>query len=66
MALANGRTDFNTARPHSQLVWQTPKAFASTFTPRRALAPRSCKLRVGARPPARMGSVTARNELSAG
>jgi hypothetical protein len=27
-ALANWRADYNTARPHSQLGWQTPAAFA--------------------------------------
>jgi len=39
-ALANWRIDYNTARPHSQLGSQTPAVFVSTFTPRRALAPR--------------------------
>ena len=32
------RTDYNPARPHSQIVWQTPDEFASTFTPRRSRA----------------------------
>lgn len=67
-ALANWRTDYNTARPHSQLGWQTPTAFASTFTPRRALAPRYA---TSAAPepvaaPAPRGSKTAGNELTAG
>jgi putative transposase len=29
------RTDYNEHRPHSQMSWQTPDEFASTFTPRR-------------------------------
>jgi len=32
------RTDYNTARAHSEIAWQTPDEFASTFTPRRSLA----------------------------
>ena len=36
--LAVWRADYNGSRPHSQLGWQTPAEFASTFTPRRALA----------------------------
>ncbi len=39
-ALANWRSDYDTERAHSQLGWQTPSVFASTFTPRRALTPR--------------------------
>lgn len=39
-ALANWRTDLNTARSHSQPGWQTPEASATTFTLRRALTPR--------------------------
>lgn len=67
-ALAIWRTDYNTARPHSQLGWQTPTAFASTFTPRRALTPRYA---TSAAPepvaaPAPRGSKTAGNELNAG
>jgi putative transposase len=67
-ALAAWRVDYNTARPHSQLGWQTPTAFASTFTPRRALAPRNVKS-TAAEPiasPARTGSEIAGNELNAG
>jgi hypothetical protein len=30
--------DSNTARPHSQIAWQAPDEFASTFAPRRSLA----------------------------
>jgi putative transposase len=40
-ALSSWRTDYNGLRPHSQLGWQTPSEFASTFYPRRALALRS-------------------------
>ncbi|WP_392567223.1 MULTISPECIES: IS3 family transposase [Xanthobacter] len=67
-ALANWRSDYNTERPHSQLGWQTPSVFASTFTPRRALAPRYATS-TAPEPlasPARTGSATAGNELSAG
>ena len=41
--LAIWRADYNGTRPHSQLGWQTPAAFASTFNPRRALALRNVK-----------------------
>ena len=34
-ALIRWQLDYNTARPHSKLEWQTPSAFASTFHPRR-------------------------------
>jgi Integrase core domain len=36
--LAAWRMDNNTERPHSRLGWQTPAAFAETFTPQRDLA----------------------------
>mgnify|MGYP001807754631 CR=1 FL=1 len=67
-ALANWLSDYNTERPHSQLGWQTPSVFASTFTPRRALAPRYATSTVPepVASPARTGSVTAGNELSSG
>lgn len=67
-ALANWRIDYNTARPHSQLGWQTPTEFASTLTPRRALVPRYATSTAPEliASPARTGSTTARNELSAG
>lgn len=67
-ALAAWRADYNTTRPHSQLGWQTPMAFASTFTPRRALAPRHVTSTAPepAASPARKGSKTAGNELNAG
>ncbi|RWB91459.1 MAG: transposase, partial [Mesorhizobium sp.] len=38
VAIALWRADYNTARPHSQIAWQTPAEFASTFNPRRSLA----------------------------
>jgi len=67
-ALANWRVDYNTARPYSRLGWQTPAAFASTFTPRRALAPRHATSTAPepAASPARTGFATAGNEVSAG
>ncbi|TIN09967.1 MAG: transposase [Mesorhizobium sp.] len=37
------RADCNTARPHSQIAWQTPAKFATTFNPRRLLALRYAK-----------------------
>ncbi|RVC63937.1 hypothetical protein EN751_00700 [Mesorhizobium sp. M4A.F.Ca.ET.029.04.2.1] len=43
VAIALWRADYNTARPHSQLAWQTPAEFASTFNPRRSLALRYAK-----------------------
>ncbi len=62
------RADYNGSRPHSQLGWQTPTEFASTFNPRRALALRSVK---GSAPtpaaqPALTGTQNAGNELSIG
>jgi putative transposase len=39
--LAIWRADYNGARPHSKLNWQTPSVFAATFHPRRDLALRS-------------------------
>jgi putative transposase len=67
-ALANWRSDYNTERPHSQLGWLTPSVFASTFTPRRALTPRYATSTAPepVASPARTGSTTAGNELSAG
>lgn len=35
-ALAKWRSDYKIQRPHSQLGWQAPAVFASTFNPRRA------------------------------
>ncbi len=67
-ALANWRSDYNTERPHSQLGWQTPSVFASTFSPRRLLALRYATSTAPetVASPAQTGSVTAGNELSAG
>jgi hypothetical protein len=51
VTLAAGRKDDNTERPHSRLGWQTPAAFAQTFTPQRGLTlrnpPKTAKLRPG-------------------
>ena len=38
VALRCWRADYNDARPHSQLGWQTPSEFAATCNPRRDLA----------------------------
>jgi putative transposase len=43
VALSTWRADYNEARPHSKLSWQTPLAFAATFQPRRDLALRFAK-----------------------
>jgi putative transposase len=40
VTLGSWRTDYNHARPHSQLGWKTPAEFAITCNPRRELAPR--------------------------
>ena len=68
VATALWRADYNTARPHSQIAWQTPDEFASTFTPRRSLALRYAN---GFAPapvalPAQQGKTTAGNELRTG
>ncbi|RWG11990.1 MAG: transposase [Mesorhizobium sp.] len=67
-AIALGRVDYNTARPHSQIAWQTPAEFAITFNPRRSLALRYAK---GSAPatvasPAQQGTTQAGNELKTG
>ena len=41
VALESWRADYNVNRPHLGLGWQTPVAFAQTFTPRRDTALRS-------------------------
>ncbi len=41
VTLAAWRNDYNTERPHSRLGWQTPAAFALTFTPQRDLTLRN-------------------------
>jgi putative transposase len=68
VANALWRTDYNTARPHSQIAWQTPEEFASTFTPRRSLALRCANgsAQAPAASPAQQGKTTAGNELRTG
>ncbi|PBB98903.1 IS3 family transposase [Mesorhizobium sp. WSM3862] len=68
VAIALWRADYNTARPHSQIAWQTPAEFAATFNPRRSLALRYAK---GSTPatvasPAKQGTTPAGNELKTG
>jgi putative transposase len=68
VALGCWRADYNGARPHSQLRWQTPSEFAFTFHPRRDLALRDIE---GSAPApvattAQQGNPNARNELGAG
>ena len=68
VAIALWRADYNSARPHSQIGWQTPDEFAQTFNPRRALALRNAK---GSAPapvasPAHQGKTNAGNELKTG
>ena len=67
-SLIKWRLDYNGSRPHSQLDWQTPTEFASTFKPRRALALRN--MESSAPPPAvstaYQGKTNAGNELPAG
>lgn len=65
VAIALWHADYSTARPHSQIAWQTPAKFASTFNPRRSLALRYAK---GFAPapvasPAQQGTTHAGNEL---
>ncbi|TGU44877.1 IS3 family transposase, partial [bacterium M00.F.Ca.ET.152.01.1.1] len=68
VAITLWRADYNTARPHSQIAWQTPAEFATTFNPRRSLALRYAK---GSAPapvasPAQQGTTHAGNELKTG
>lgn len=68
VAIALWRADYNTARPHSQIPWQTPAEFATTFNLRRSLALRDAK---GSAPapvasPAQQGTTHAGNELKTG
>jgi len=68
-ALAIWRADYNGSRPHSQLGWQTPTEFASTFpTSLRVLALRYPKSSAPApaASPARKGANPAGNELTNG
>lgn len=62
------RADYNTARPHSQIAWQTPDEFARTFTPRRSLALRYANgsAQAPAASPAQQGKTNAGNELRTG
>lgn len=66
--LAIWRADYNGSRPHSQLGWQTPAEFASTFNPRRALALRNLKSSAPspASSPAHQGKPNPGNELRTG
>lgn len=67
-ALARWQFDYNTARPHSKLEWQTPTAFASTFHPRRdpTLRAMNGSTSAPAAPHAREGKPNRQNELTAG
>jgi len=62
------RADYNGSRPHSQLGWQTPAEFASTFNPRRALTLRNVNSSAPApaASPAQQGKTNAGNELRTG
>lgn len=66
--LAIWRADYNGSRPHSQLGWQIPVEFASTFNPRRALALRNLKSSAPspAASPAQQGKSNPGNELRTG
>ena len=68
VATALWRGDYNTARPHSQITWQTPDEFANTFTLRRSLALRYANgsAQSTAASPAQQGKTTAGNELRTG
>jgi putative transposase len=68
VATALWRADYNAARPHSQIAWQTPDEFARTFTPRRSLTLRYANgsAQAPTASPARQGKTTARNELKTG
>lgn len=67
-SLIKWRLDYNGTRPHSQINWQTPNEFASTFTPQRALALH--RTESSAPQPvvstAYQGTINAGNELNAG
>jgi putative transposase len=68
VTLAAWRTDYNTERPHSRLGWQTPAAFAQTFTPQRGLTLRNPKSSAPApvAQPAQMGKTQTRSLAHAG
>lgn len=67
-ALTRWQVDYNTARPHSKIGWQTPSAFASTFHPRRdpTLRTMNGAASAPAAPHAREGKSNRQNELTAG
>ncbi|WP_425545521.1 integrase core domain-containing protein [Labrys sedimenti] len=67
-ALATWREDYNGARPHSKLSWQTPAAFAATFYPHWDLALRSANgsASVPVAHTAQKGHPNHRGELRAG
>ena len=67
-ALARWQLDYNTARPHSKLGWQTPAAFASTFHPWRdqTLRTMNGSASAPAAQAAPEGKSNRRNELTAG
>jgi len=68
VAIALWRADYNIAGPHSQIAWRTPDEFASTFTPRRALALRyaNASAPAPAASPAQKGKTNAGNEFKTG
>ncbi|MGJ5176336.1 IS3 family transposase [Bradyrhizobium oligotrophicum] len=68
VALRCWRTDYNDARPHSQLGWKTPFEFAATCNPRRDLALRyvESSAPAPAATAAQMGSSNRPNELGLG
>jgi putative transposase len=39
--LADWRTDYNVARPHSSIGWQTPNEYDATFAPQRGVTLRT-------------------------
>jgi putative transposase len=67
-SLIKWRLDYNGSRPHSQIGWQTPNEFASTFNPRRELALRKIESSAPASitSTAYQGNINAGNELNAG
>jgi putative transposase len=68
VALRCWRTDYNDARPHSQLGWRTPSEFAFTLHPRRDLALRYAEGSAPApvAPTAQQGNLNAKSELRTG
>ncbi len=64
LATARWRVDYNTAKSHSRIAWQTPDESASTFTPRRSLALRyaNAPAPATAASPARQGKTNAGTE----